>query len=851
MIEDDNSGTPEFPLVSIIIPVFRGGRFLRQAIDSALAQTWPAVEVLVVDDGSDDGGATRAIALSYGDKIRLITKPNGGVATALNSGIAAMRGEWFSWLSHDDLYKPTKIAAYMAVARTLKEPAVLFGNVDMIDEDGRFLQLNDLTKGFFETDGLWAVMEARISGCATLVSRQIAKSFAFDPALPTTQDYKLWFEIAKQHPFVPVYESHVLSRVHENQGSRSFRHLEEANLLWCQMLEERIESPAQLKRVWGFLRDAPYHGAKALALGRMKQLLKDQKTVLIVEAENADGLSRQMAKVQASGTAVEKLIVLDRTQDAWVSFNERRTIHSTPAEFIRLAGHPDAQYADLIQALYNGQDSNCMVFLSAGSTVSADNLTEALLDLYASPAVAYMHMPATPPEDFLTLLMRGSVLGLRSMAILATNPNKPPVQTLYRSGLRIRHLKEAAITQHATPVNLAGQLQAESVPRIQTGERITLQNHPITSRPTLLLFTHGVGGGTIRYADMLAAKMRDKSNVLFGWGTDEQNFFLSSVDPMVPEAAFDVANGLSNIAHALKSLGVNRVDVLHTYGFDAHIESLLDQLGVPFDVTLLDYQMIADSPHMTDTRGRFTGDFATGQKNRRAFRPLLQGADRIVACSGELAARARRLAPHLTIRPVLLPEPGKPHKFALHASPLRDNETMRVLLLGVLTAHKGRDIILDVVRETIRQRLDITFYSLGAGTEYPPADLQISGRLKVLGSFEQSRLMEFVCQLRPHLAWFPFTAAETHSFALSDAMANGLPVLATGIGAVPERTYGRPGTWLVPPDEANAEGFLQWLCRLQQDRLKTPENWIEVDHLPMASADYYDREYFRPTLNAF
>ena len=97
------------PLVSIVIPVYNGANFLAEAIDSALAQTYRNLEVIVVNDGSTDGGATERIACSYGDKIRYFSKPNGGVSSALNLGIEKMKGEYFSWLSHDDLYAPDKI----------------------------------------------------------------------------------------------------------------------------------------------------------------------------------------------------------------------------------------------------------------------------------------------------------------------------------------------------------------------------------------------------------------------------------------------------------------------------------------------------------------------------------------------------------------------------------------------------------------------------------------------------------------------------------------------------------------------------------------------------------------------
>ena len=79
------------PLVSVVIPVHNGTDRLGEAIDSVLAQTWPNVEIIVVDDGSCDGGRTRAVLERYGSRIRAIHQPNEGVGAALNRGIKAVR----------------------------------------------------------------------------------------------------------------------------------------------------------------------------------------------------------------------------------------------------------------------------------------------------------------------------------------------------------------------------------------------------------------------------------------------------------------------------------------------------------------------------------------------------------------------------------------------------------------------------------------------------------------------------------------------------------------------------------------------------------------------------------------
>src|SRR5262245_7173783 len=119
-----NSG--RVPLVSIVIPVYNGSPYLREAINSALAQTYPNLEVIVVNDGSTDDGETARIACSYGKRIRYFAQDNGGVASALNRGLEKMQGEFFSWLSHDDMYTPDKIEKQVAAVQGSGQKSVVY-----------------------------------------------------------------------------------------------------------------------------------------------------------------------------------------------------------------------------------------------------------------------------------------------------------------------------------------------------------------------------------------------------------------------------------------------------------------------------------------------------------------------------------------------------------------------------------------------------------------------------------------------------------------------------------------------------------------------------------------------------
>jgi glycosyltransferase involved in cell wall biosynthesis len=107
------------PLASIIINNFNYARFLGQAVDSALNQTYSNVEVIVVDDGSTDD--SRAVIERFGDRIRSVFKPNGGQPSAINAGFEASKGELVANLDADDLYDPTAIEQ---VVNTWRENAV-------------------------------------------------------------------------------------------------------------------------------------------------------------------------------------------------------------------------------------------------------------------------------------------------------------------------------------------------------------------------------------------------------------------------------------------------------------------------------------------------------------------------------------------------------------------------------------------------------------------------------------------------------------------------------------------------------------------------------------------------------
>lgn len=124
-------------LVSVIIPTYNRARLVCRAIDSALCQTHPAVEVIVIDDGSTDDTPDRLAA--YGGRIRLLRQANAGVCAARNAGLAAARGAFIGFLDSDDEWLAWKLSAQLAAFRAHPDLQLAATDAMVVDREGHLL----------------------------------------------------------------------------------------------------------------------------------------------------------------------------------------------------------------------------------------------------------------------------------------------------------------------------------------------------------------------------------------------------------------------------------------------------------------------------------------------------------------------------------------------------------------------------------------------------------------------------------------------------------------------------------------------------------------------------------------
>jgi glycosyltransferase involved in cell wall biosynthesis len=338
--------------------------------------------------------------------------------------------------------------------------------------------------------------------------------------------------------------------------------------------------------------------------------------------------------------------------------------------------------------------------------------------------------------------------------------------------------------------------------------RVDLERLAGAGKPVVVFVSHGWGGGIARHMDDLAALIGERAIVLYlepaqgdtvklRWPRHGEAF----------AAYFRLPFDLPTLAATLRAIGVSRLHFHHVHRLPRAILDLPAAVGVPYDCTLHDYYAICPQYHLVDAQGRYCGEpDASGCARCLATRPaqwgmdigawrgalgrLLRGAARVIAPSHDVARRLAQYLPDVPVRVWPHPEPV----------PLPVPRVVRVVTLGNLSAEKGLRVVAACAEDARARRLPLAFRVLGSTTEPVPQWPQVP--LQIHGQYDDGELARLLAAEKADVVWFPAQVPETYSYTLSVALASGLPVVASALGALPERLAQHPRATLLPFDAA-------------------------------------------------
>jgi glycosyltransferase involved in cell wall biosynthesis len=230
-VSASHDGIQGQPLVSVVIPSYNQADYLREALDSLLAQTYPRWEAIVVNDGSTDH--TDDVLAEYArrdQRIRPYSKPNGGITSALNYGIERAQGDFFCWLSSDDLFYPEKLSAQVEAFANLDEGSVLvYGSFDILEQEKHQIQELPVPPAVMAgAEFPEAFKFDFIDGCTVMIRMSALREVGgFNPAYRHSQDLELWVRLASfGYRFHLLEQKLTIRRVHAAQSSTS-------NMIYC------------------------------------------------------------------------------------------------------------------------------------------------------------------------------------------------------------------------------------------------------------------------------------------------------------------------------------------------------------------------------------------------------------------------------------------------------------------------------------------------------------------------------------------------------------------------------------------------------------------------------------------
>ncbi|MBK8103462.1 MAG: glycosyltransferase [Cellvibrionales bacterium] len=328
-------------------------------------------------------------------------------------------------------------------------------------------------------------------------------------------------------------------------------------------------------------------------------------------------------------------------------------------------------------------------------------------------------------------------------------------------------------------------------------------------KPKYLFVTHSLGGGVVKHLHELAEHVVEQVECLFLRSSEEGFVEVGChYGDYHWSLFFNLHDEYARLLEFLQSIEIERVHLHHVMNISDDVLDLVDDLSVPFDVTLHDYYFVSANPTLTDRHGVFAEDPVTRdtlcaesyplphQMNvaewRSKFSEILLRADRVFSPSQRCREVYLEYFPQLAIEVAYHPEWEQSHPYAHPRVPeMTAQEQLRILVIGAMSREKGADVLERTA--TYRDALNRLQYHL-IGYAYKPLAPEVVQH----GAYDDEKLDDLIKTLKPHLVWFPAQWHETYCYTLSAALRSGLPILATDLGSFPERLEGRPLSFIKP-----------------------------------------------------
>ncbi|WP_279247344.1 glycosyltransferase [Candidatus Litorirhabdus singularis] len=378
--------------------------------------------------------------------------------------------------------------------------------------------------------------------------------------------------------------------------------------------------------------------------------------------------------------------------------------------------------------------------------------------------------------------------------------------------------------------------------------------------PVVLVLNHGMGGGANKYINDLRQFYQRNAHFVVIEPGDRGDWIITLPQWLQGlQLSLDVDKEEELLFSIIQSIKPNFTLVNHIKGLETQVQNLLRVADSEYALILHDYYLISANPTLTDSEGRFSPERMT--KSALFKKDIIAGSGLSVVewralCDSLFENASFVIAPSNSVRDIFEKHyPGYCVEVRNHLDaeligcypPVQirsifEHSPVRVGILGALGKEKGADILESVAEKARRQGLAIEFYLVGFA--YRP----LSSAVVTHGVYQETQLKGLLDNFKPNFIWYPCLCSETYCFTLSTVMEMGLPVMVTDIGALQERTRGRPFTKVVPYQSTVDE----WLLEIKTfaEEIRSDSGAVKVWEQQQKVPPYYSGEFYEIIKNA-